>query len=818
MTTLLNEMKHAVRLQAKHPGLTIITLIILALGIGATTAVFSVVNTILLEPLPYPKADRILIPWRLAPKNINLGYDEIPWGIDDFHEMARDSRSFEYLAAFRPASFNLVGAGDPVFVEGVRASAQFFHVLGISPAIGRMFTAQEDTPGREHELILSYDLWSERFNRDPAVLGRSVSLDSQSNTVVGVMPKGIAFPRGEELPASFGFSSRPQIWIPLALPANRPPNYPDDLAVMGRLKENRSVANAQTEMDLFRARMENQDPSSRGWYTSRVTSLVRQVTGGTTTPLLLTLAAVGLVLLITCSNVANLLLARSISRVREFALRAALGAGTQRLARQLLIESMLVASTGGIAAIGVAQAAIRLTKLFGPPSIPRLQEASLDIRVLAFALATTIASGVIVALVPALAILKQDLNKSLHEGGRSQVGNSHGSRISNALLTFEVALTLVLVIASALLAQTFLRLRNVSGGFTSEGVLTFGLSLSATRYHDAAVTNLYRQALDGFRAIPGVQSAALVSTIPMDGAPDGVAIDIPGRQNSNHENLFANYTIGSPSYLSTVRTQLLRGRDFHENDTAHSVRVTVINQSMAEKYWPGENPLGRQVAIGSPEGPRFLIVGIAANVKHISLREETGPEMYIPLAQNPFPPAQVMHFVLRGNSEPGLLAASVRSIVRSLDSDLPVLRIAPLKTIVDASLVSERFSMFLLEGFAGMSLLLAACGLYGVTSYSVGQRTREIGLRLALGGEPWSIFRSIIGQSFRLTGLGVIIGLVAAWGAVRLMAGFLYGVKATDPLTFLTVCLLMMVTALLASYLPARRAAKIDPVISLRQD
>lgn len=818
MRNLLDDIKFALRLQAKSPGFTALSVLIMALGVGATTAAFSELNAVMLRPLPYADSSRIVIPWRLAPSNLNLGYAEIPWGIDDFHQLASSSKTFASLASFKPDSYNFTGAGEPIFLEGVRASWQFFRVLGVRPAIGRAFTAEDDSPSNEHEVILSDALWSERFNRDLGVLGKSFNLNGQPYTVVGVMPPGFAFPRGEEMPDSFGFSSRPEVWIPLALPAVRPPNYPDELAVMGRLSGNASVTQLQAEMTLFKARMEREDASSKGWYNSRVTPLTQQVIGPTKMPLLLTLAAGSVVLLIASANIANLLFARSLRRQSEFALRAALGAGKGRLIRQLLSESLLLALTGGGLGVGLAALAIRLIKVFGPAGVPRLQEANLDLTVLAFALMSTLASAMFFGLLPALVMLRQDLNKSLREGGRGRVGSLAASKIRSGLLVFEVALALVLVIASGLLTQTFFRLLSVDPGFKPDHVFTFALSLPETKYRQGGIANFYQQVLNRLGGMPGVESAGLVGTVPMDGATNGIEVSVPGRPAEKGDTPVANYTVSSAGYFSTVRTPLLRGRDFEVSDSARSTSVAIINQSMARKFWPGEDPIGKKLSPGSPDAPSVMVVGIVANSKHLSAREEPGPEMYVPYTQRPLLSMAVMHFVLRSKADASSLTASARSAVHSLDPDLPLVKTTTLQTILDNSLIAQRFSMWLLAAFSAMSLLLAAFGLYAAISYSVGQRTREIGIRLALGAESRNVLGMVVGQGARLACMGIVIGLATAACVTQLMVSFLYGVRPTDAMTFICVSLLLLIVTLLASYLPARRAARIDPAMALRQE
>lgn len=821
MRSLLGDLKFGLRVHSKTPGTSIASVLTIAIGIGASVAVFSVVNAILLKPLPYTDSERIVIPWRLAPAGVNLGYDELPWHMRSFSLLLRDSKSFQDLGAFKSDSFNLTGSGDPALLEGLRASAGFFPALGVAPALGRTFTPDEDRPGHEYVVVLSHQVWQDRFDRDEGILGRAVNLNGYPYTVIGVMPPGFVFPRAEEMPGGFNFSKEAHIWVPLALPEAPPPNAVEDLAIIGRLKPGVTIDQAQKEMDVFTASQEIEFPRSKGWFNSRVTPLVRQVAGDTRLPLLLMLGAVGVVLLIACSNVANLLLARSMSRKREFTLRAALGAGRGRLTRQLLTESLLLAGAGGVVGILLAQAGIYFVKIFGPSNIPRLREVGLDLPVSAFALAVTIITGILFGLVPAMAAGRENLAESLKEGGQTSIGRSTGGRLGKALLILEVALAFVLVVAAGLLSRTFFSLLNTDGGFNANHVLTFELSLPATKYSDVGrIVALYQSALKSFQSLPGVQSCGIVYAVPMGGATEASIIRIPDRptQNDPDKRPFANYTIASPGYFSAVGTPLLRGRDFLESDTSDSPPVVVINNTMANKFWPGEEPVGKQVGLGSSRFPLMTIIGIVADVKRLSLRESPGPEMYVPYTQKVYPSMQIMHVVLRSTNDVASVTGSVREAINKLDPDLPMAKVTTLTNLVDNSLAQPRFSMLLLSAFGAIALLLACLGVYGVISYSVVQRTQEIGIRLAVGAQPRQVLAMILGQGARLAGIGIAIGLLAALAVTRIMASFLYGVQATDPITFASVTLLLIVVALLACYLPARRATRIDPLIAIRYE
>jgi putative ABC transport system permease protein len=821
MDDFLHDLKFSLRLYRKNAGFTVIAVLTLGLGIGASTAVFSVVNGILLKPLPYPAFEKIVIPWRMAPAGLNLGYDEIPWGLDEFKVFSNNTKVFKELAAFKSDSFNLTGSGDPVLIQGIRASAEFFPVLGVQPILGRTFAPAEDQAGHELEVVLSFQLWNTKFRGDPAILGKAINLDGKSYRVIGVMPSGFSFPRGEEMPGSFAFPQEQHLWVPLALPpAKLTPDDPDDLAVIAKLDPGVTLQEAQADMDVLGKNLEAAHPRLKGWFNSRVTLLAHQVAGDTRRPLLLLLGAVGIVLLIACSNVANLLLAKSIGRMREFKLRTALGAAFQRLVRQLLTESLVLASVGALVGMLLAQVSVHFVKVFGPSSIPRIYDINIDWRVFVFSLSITLIAGVFFAVAPAVGFGRGDLAASLKEGGQRTIGSSASPRLRGVLVISEVALAVVLVIAAALLVQTFYHLLGVDPGFVATRVLTFELALPSIKYPDQKrIVSLYHQMLQQLPNLPGVRSVGLVYTVPMGGAPQSTGIRIPDHPITNgKEKRFAAYTIASPGYFATVGTPLLQGRDFLESDTAESQPVAMINDAMARKYWPGENPVGKQVMLGSPRYPPMTIIGIVANVKYLSLREEPGPEMYVPYTQKPWPSMLTMQMVIRTQANPSSATDGVRGVLHSLDPDLPMANVTSLTKVVEQSIAVPRFSMLLLGSFGFLAVVLASIGLYGVISHSVSQRTQEIGIRMALGASRAHVFGMILSEGTRLTVLGVAVGVGAALIVTRMMVSFLYEVRPNDPWTFIAVSVCLVGVALLASYIPARRAASADPMNALRYE
>jgi putative ABC transport system permease protein len=819
LETLVQDIRFAFRMLSKSSGFTAVAILTLALGIGASTAVFSLVEAILLKPLRYPSPDRIVLPELVSPPGVNLGSEYFPWGQTQFRLLTRESHPFQFVGAFQNDSFNLTGSGEPSFLDGFRASAEFFPALGAVPALGRIFTAEEDQPGHQYEVILSDRLWRERFSSRGDILGHAVYLNGYAYTVVGVMPPGFEFPRAEEMPSSFNFPSEPQIWVPLAV-APQPKGSPSELAVIGRLKPGVAIEQAQAAMDLITKRAEESDPQWKGWFNTRLVPLTRQVVGDTQRPFELILGAVGMVLLIACSNVANLLLARSLGRRREFTLRAALGATRSRLVRQLLTESLLIAIAAGAVATLIAYLGIDFVKAYGPSNIPRLREVRLDLLVFAFAQCVSVATGILFGLAPALGATRKDLASSLKEGGRSFAGTPASSRLRNALLVSQVALALVLVVSAGLLTRTFFRLLGANGGFNPRRVLTFQLPLPASKYVDQNhIVAFYQSALSRLRSIPGVESAGIGETVPMGGEGESTVIRMPDHPvGSQREMPFANYTIISPGYLSSIGTPVLRGRDFLESDTADSTPVALVNAAMEKKYWPSQGALGKQVGPASSRYPLMTIVGVVPDVRHISLREETPPEIFVIDTQKQWPSMLNMRVALRTKVDPASMTESVRLAIHSGDADLPLAKIATLTTLVNDSLSQPRFAMLLLAAFSLLALLLASIGMYGVISYSVAQRIQEIGIRMALGAKRRNVYGMVLGQGVRLAGLGIAIGLLVALGITRLMSSFLYGVQSTDPFTFAAVSLLLLATALLACYLPARRASRVDPMVALRHE
>jgi predicted permease len=821
LETALRDILYGLRVHRKNPGFFIIATLTLALGIGASTAVFSLLDTILLKPSPYPNASRIVVPWRQAPINSALRSIDFAWNEAEYVPMSRTARAFENLGAFRKDTFNLTGSANPERLEGLRASAGFFPALGMAPALGRTFTAEEDHPGHEFEVVLSHGLWKSRFGGDTGIVGRVVHLNGYPYTVIGVMPQDFIFPDRSGMPVSVNVPKRTQLWVPLALPPN-PTTASGDLCVIGELKPNMGLAQAQEDLEVYNQRLLEKNPAAKGW-SFRVVPLTRQTVSGTRRPLLLLFGAVCVVLLIACSNVAGLMLNRSLGRRKEFTLRGALGARRGRIVGQLMTESLLLAGAGGILGIVVAEASLLLVQRFGPDTIPHLQDAGLDLRVVAFALAITLITGVLFGLAPAFGATRMNMVEALKEGGQRSGGSISAPRIRNMLLISQVALAMVLVVAAGLLVRTFYHMMHASSGFDPTQVVTFEVPLPTSKYSDTdRMAQIYRQILLHLQSIGATQSTGFASVVPMGGASDNTGIRIPGRRVADRTDIpFANYIFISPGYFRTIGTPLENGRDIADTDTLASMPVAIINSTMAKKYWPGQDPIGKQVGVGLTIYPVRTIVGVVADAKQVSLREVPDPTMFVPYTQNEirtWPDMQSMQYAIRVQGDPTSIAVSVREAAYAVDPDLPISNFATLDSLVDTSMAADRFAMLLLGAFGALALILAAIGMYGVISYSVMQRTAEIGVRIALGAHREQIFAMILLKGTRLVAAGIVIGLLVALLTTRLMTSFLYGVQPTDPVTFAAVSLLLMAVALLACYLPARKAMKVDPIIALRYE
>lgn len=802
METLLKDIRYGVRTLMKQPGFLLVAIVTLALGIAANTAIFTVVDAVLLRPLPYPEPERLVMAWE---NHQALGGPEREWlspaGFDDWRTQ---NTVFEHLSAVGGWGPTLSREDESQQLVGAVVSHDTLSLLGVPLLLGRGFTESEDQPGAERVVVLSHSLWQRYFNSNPDITGTTVSLSGEQYTVIGVMPAGFKLPI---IPNS-------ELWSTL-----RPTLNPGCqrgcyvLRVLGRLKHGVTVAGAQSEMVTIAGRLAEQFPETNQNVSATIVSLHEQTVGPLRPAMLMLLVAVGFVLLIACANVANLMLARGVTRRKELAIRAALGAGRRRVIRQLLTEASLLAVAGGALGVLLAFWLVQWLVAIGPQGTPRLDEISIDTRVLGFTIGTTLLTGIIFGLVPALQLSKLDLSHSLKETARTS--QSGGGRLRNALVVAEIALALILLIGGGLLMKSFLFLQRVDPGFNPTQVLTLGFILNRNSYPERPqMVSFYSQLLERVETLPGVQSAGLVSTLPLSGSNTDTSFAIEGRPAPppNQEPV-AWYSSVSHDYFRTMDIRPIKGRLFSENDNEKAPRVVVIAEALARRYWPDEDPIGKR--IGSAPDNWREIVGVVSDVKHFGLDVSARPSMYLPASQSP---SRGMTLVVKATGKPSGLIGVVRSEVRSLDSNLALTNIKPMDQIVTESIAQPRFILLLLGVFAGLALMLAAVGIYGVISYAVTQRTQEFGVRMALGARAFDVLSLVLKRGMALALLGVALGLAGSFALTRLMTQLLFGVTPTDALTFGAVSVFLLVVALIACYVPARRATKVDPLVALRYE
>jgi putative ABC transport system permease protein len=811
MQTLWQDLRFGFRTLTRKPGFTVVAIIALALGIGANTAIFSVVNSVLLRPLAYQDPAALVVINHDYPK-INLKASVSAIGYTHYRDNAK---SFESVAAMTGGGFNLTGGGDPEQVNGALVTHNFFSALGARPALGRVFLPEEDQPGKNKVVALSHGFWQRRFGADPGIVNKTITINDENYTVVGVMPPSFQF--GRELGRVV------DLWTPIAftreqLDYRRLTN--ENLTVIARLKPGVTIGQAQAELDAIAANLRQQympgaDRSNWGLTTQYLSELV---VGDIRLALWILMGIVGLVLLIACANVANLLLARAADRQKEMAIRTALGAGRRRVIRQLLTESALLALIGGAIGLLLAWLGINALVKVNQVQIPRASEIGVDWRALAFTLGVSLLTGFVFGLVPALQISKADLHETLKEGGRT---GSSGARawVRNTLVVLEMALALVVLVSAGLLVRSFWRVQQVNPGFAPQNTLAMSLVLPATKYKEPVQrVNFYKEALQRIRALPGVQSAGATSILPLSGNNSSGSFQIEGRvtpqgQSSPHGDRWAATT----DYFSTMRIPIIRGRFFDDRDTMESQPVAIIDETMARKYWPDEDPMGKRITFQSRDNKPIWreIVGVVGHVKHKGLEGESRVQYYMPHSQtqNAF-----MSLVVRASGDPTSLTGAVRGAISGLDKDLPVFRVKTMEQFVSESMAQRRFAMALVGIFAAVALALACVGLYGVLSYSITQRLREIGIRMALGASGADVLRLVVGQGMLLALAGVALGSVAAFLLTRVMANLLFAVTAGDPLTFVTIAALLTLVALVACFAPARRATKVDPIVALRYE
>ena len=803
ITTIQQDIKFAGRMLWKNKSVTFIAIIALALGIGANTAIFSVVNAVLLKPLPYRDADRLVWIWG----NVRGGSTRASVSPPDFFDYRAQNNSFEHLAASTSVSvpFNLTGAGEPERLNGSAVTTNYFQALGVEPALGRTFLAEEEQEGRNQVVVLSHGLWQRRFGSDTSLVGKTIILDGRSVTVVGVMPAGVQFPQTAELWVPLFNSTHPEMQARAA----------HFLRPIGRLKPGVTLEQAQAEMDGIARRLEEQYPESNARWSLRLVPLQEQIAGNVRPTLLILLGAVGFVLLIACANVANLLLARAAARQKEIAIRTALGASRARIVRQLLTESLLLAVVGGLVGVVLALWSVDLLVSLSAGRVPRAGEIGIDAVVLGFTLGVSLLTGLVFGLVPALQASKPDFNESLKEGGKSATEGLRRNRIRSALVVAEVALALVLLVGAGLLVKSFIGLQRVSPGFDAENVLTMRIDLSRAKYATPeAAGNFYTQLQERVSALPGVEAVGMISELPLSGQPNDTYFTVEGRPAQEAgQRVTADYRRINHDYFRAMTIPLLRGRYFSEQDFRQSAQVAIISETMAERFFPNEDPLGKRLLISAPEPTPYEIVGIVGDVRHRALDVEVYQMMYVPTARR-----LSTNLVVRTATDPSTIASAVRNEVWAIDRDQPVSAVRTMGEVLSQSVAQQRFTTSLLGIFAAVAMILAAVGIYGVMAYSVTQRTREIGVRLALGAQTRDVFRLVVGQGMLLTIIGVAVGLVAAIFLTRLMESLLFGVSATDPTIFVAISFLLIAVALLACYVPARRATRVDPMEALRYE
>lgn len=818
MQTLSQDLRYGARMLLNNPGFTLIAVLTLGLGIGANTAIFSVVNGVLLRPLPYHEPERIVT---------LLNYGRGPVSPANFLDFRSDSQSFAQMAAAEAWGGTLAGADRAEAIGGLRMGEGLFAMLGEQPLLGRTLQSEDYQPGKDHVVALSHKLWQRAFGGDPNVVGRNITLSGESYTVVGVMPPQFQFPPF--------WSTRAEMWAPLDLRSRATARGGNSLRVFARLKPGVTLQQAQSEVDAINSRLTQAYPEANAGLNVRVDPLNEKVVGNVRQALLILSGAVGFVLLIACANVASLLLARAATRASETAVRVALGASRWRVVRQLLTESLLLSLGGAVVGILLAMWGVDwLTTLLSGNSssfsarLPRLGEIRIDATALGFTLAVSLLTSLLFGLVPALAASKPDLNQTLKESGRG-AGGRRGLRES--LVVIELALALVMLIGAGLLMNSFLKLQSVDSGFNPRNALAMTVSLAgAAQYVGPAREAFYQRLTDRLTALPGVESVSAINHLPLAGDLWTRTLTIEGRPlPAPGQGIEVAFRVSRPGYFRTMGIPLRAGRDFTERDMPDAPGVIILNETLARRHWPSEDPIGKRVTLDDPRdnsrGPRWLtVVGVVKDVKQDSWTDAPMNEIYLPFQQNrDFYAGTARHFapmtlVVRASVEPQSLAAAAQETVRSLDRSLPVSSVSTMEQVIADTLWQQRFNLQLIGIFAALAMTLAAIGLYGVMSYSVAQRTREVGLRMALGASRRDVLKLVVGRGMKLALAGVALGLIASLALTRLMEKLLFGVSATDFSTFAVIAVLLMLVALLACWIPARRATKVDPMIALRYE
>jgi predicted permease len=823
MLALLQDVRLALRAFARTPSFTAAAVLSIALAVGANSAIFSVASALLLRPLPYADADRLAILWNRSP---GLGITEDWFSTAQYFDIRNGSRSFDGVAAAIGANFNLTGGGEPERVGTIRMTSNLLPMLGVRPLHGRLFTAEDDTAeGGGGSAILHYDTWMRRYGGDPAAVGMPLVLNGQTYRIVGVLPRGFSLRR--EVMPTLGNAADAEVALPLPLgPKAAEVRNGEDYNILAKLRPGVTVQQAQAEMDAITLRLRREYPQfypANGGLTFSVVPLQEQVVGGIRRSLVLLVAAVGFVLLIACANVANLLLSRAHDRQREMAVRASLGASRGRIVAQLLTESTVLALAGGAVGLVFAWWSVEGIRALGAQSVPRLHEVAIDVRVILFTFAASAGAGVLAGLLPALRVGRSDLNTSLKDAGRGSSGMSavwgRGQRMRRLLVVGELALAVMVLAGAGLLVRSFARVQQVPPGFNPSNVLTLELTMSGRKYADAQlVIEAYRQVWQRLGRLPGVVATGGVSALPLSQMMAWGPITVEGRPLPEGQ-AFINVDIRTVSgdYFRAMGIPLVDGRLFTDHDTRETERVIIVDEHMASQLWPGESAVGKRVRTGGfdvrPDTPRMTVVGVVGRVKQDALDADSRMAYYRPHRQAT---SRALNVVVRSEGDPSRLAPAVTAQIRELDPDLPIYNLRTMQARVDESLARRRFAMLMLSLFAGLALGLAAIGVYGVIGYLVSQGTRELGIRIALGATPRSILGFVVRHGLAATAVGLAVGLAGALVLTRFMRSLLFDVEAWDPLTFTIIAVVLAGVALLATWVPARRAVRIDPVTALR--
>ncbi|HXN20792.1 MAG TPA: ABC transporter permease [Candidatus Binatus sp.] len=822
MGTLIQDVRYALRGLAKARGFAVVALLSLAIGIGANTAIFSIVNTLLLCPLPYKDANRLAILWNRSP---GLGITEDWFSTAQYFDIKTGHHGFEDVAIAIGGNENLTGDGEPDRVGTIHVSSNLLPMLGVTADRGRLFVSSEDLKGSPGTAVLSYGFWVRRYGSDPQVIGKSLTINGSTYQVIGILPRSFSLPR-EVLP-TLGGAEQAEIVLPLPLGQDAPQNRDrEDYNIVAKLKSGVSLQQAQAEMNTITARLRRDYPANyppNGGLTFGIVPLSEQVVGDSRSALFVLLFAVAFVLLIACANVANLQLSRAFGRQKEIALRMAIGASGMRIARQLITESLLLSVFGGAFGILLAFASLKWVRILGPGSIPRLDFITIDARVLLFTLLLSLVSGTMFGLIPSLRISLIDIHSTLKEGGRASADTGamwgRGRTFRKSLVVSELALSVLLLIGAALLVRSFANLESVSPGFNAKNVLTMELTMNGDKYReDQFVLARYKQIGEQLERIPGVKFVGAITSLPLSQMFAWGPITVEGRIPPSGENFInADVRVVNGHYFEAMQIPLREGRFFNQSDIQTSAPVGIVDEYMARELWPNQSPLGKRVHNGgiTDKDPWITVVGVVGRIKQYTLDSDSRIAIYYPQTQFV---TREMNVVVRTDGDPAALYSAARKEIQNVDPDLPIFHPVTMDQRVQESLARRRFSMLLLSLFAGLAVALAMVGIYGVVSYVVNQGRREIGIRLALGATPRAILHLVIGRGMALAIPGVLIGLFGSLVFTRMMRGLLFGVRPIDPFTFVAIPMLLVLVALLASYIPARRATRVDPTVSLRSE